>query len=428
MRSACSDLVAHGLAYVALVSPLSTLGIVWQASGGLIASAYLLAVFCMGFTAISYAVMSAHGASAGSAYAFARAHLGPSAGFLLGWMLLLDYLLTPALVFVFDVRGHGGSGSCGRACRLAGFAGGSGHRHQLVRHRGDLAGQQVRGCRAGGVRGRVCWPCVRRRSRRRPAPIVFSLRPFFDPARFEWHTLAGGAGLCLLSFLGFDAISTLSEEVRAGDRRLVGRATLLVLLVSGLSFVMMAWLLGNAMPHVAVKSELTAAFDLGEQLIGPAALLPMVLVMVFVAGFANALPMQASVARVLFAMGRDGQLPVALAQVHPQTGTPHVALLVSGAASFVIAFVMLDRAELLTATVCFGALAAFALLHVAVWVCMAWRGRSRRVGLHWIVPIVGCALCLAVLMALPPMAQMVGLAWLVVGIAAALWRRPSSSA
>ena len=417
-----ADLVAHGLAYVALVSPLSTLGIVWQASGGMIASAYLLAVVCMGFTAISYAVMSGEGASAGSAYAFASANLGPSAGFLLGWMLLLDYLLTPALVFVLMSAGmEAVVPAVGRAVWLVLLAGTviainwCGIVVTLRASKIAVALQAVFVVVFVGL-------CSRALAAQLGAE-AFSLRPFHEPARFDWHTLAGGAGLCLLSFLGFDAISTLSEEVRTGDRRLVGRATLLVLLVSGVSFVVMAWLLGNAMPHVVVKSELTAAFDMGEQLIGPAALVPMVLVMVFVAGFTTALPMQASVARVLFAMGREGQLPAALARVHAQTGTPHVALLASGAASFVIAFVMLDRAELLTATVCFGALAAFAMLHLAVWVRMGWRGRSPRIALHWGVPWAGALTCLAVLTQLPPMAQGVGLGWLVVGAAMSLWRR-----
>lgn len=162
---------------------------------------------------------------------------------------------------------------------------------------------------------------------------------------------------------------------------------------------------------------------MGEQLIGPAALLPMALVIVFVAGFSNALPMQASVARVLFAMGRDGQLPAALARVHPATGTPHVALGVSGAASFLIAWLMLDRAELLTAMVCFGALAAFAMLHLAVWVRMGWRGRSTRYVLHWLVPCLGGLICLAVLTQLPTTAQQVGAGWLAVGAAMALWRK-----
>ena len=94
------DLMAYGLTYIALVSPLSTMGFVWVASGGQIALAYLIGLVCISFTAMSYASMARRVPEAGSAYAFTRHALGPRAGFLAGWLLLLDYLLIPALVFV----------------------------------------------------------------------------------------------------------------------------------------------------------------------------------------------------------------------------------------------------------------------------------------------------------------------------------------
>jgi amino acid transporter len=414
------ELVAYGLAYVALVSPLSTLGIVWQASGGLIAAAYLLAVVCMGFTAISYAVMSTEMPSAGSAYAFTRQTFGPWLGFLSGWMLLLDYLLTPALVFVLMSAGmEAVVPAVGRMVWLVLLAGTVivvNWYGIVVTLRASKIAVAVQAVFVVVFLG-LCAQALMAKL----GSAAFSLRPFYDAARFDLSKLVGGTGLCLLSFLGFDAISTLAEEVRRDDRQLVGRATLWVLLLSGLMFVAMAWVLGNVMPVVVVKSDVTAVFDIGEQLLGPAALLPMALVMVFVAGFTTSLPMQASVARVLFAMGRDGQLPSALAQVHPRTGTPHVALLVSAAVSFGVAFVMLDHVELLTATVCFGALAAFTMLHVAVWVRMGLRARSRRIFVHWLAPILGAVVCTAVLAGLPTEAQRVGGAWLAVGAAAAWW-------
>ena len=93
-------LVAYGLAYIAPIAPLSTLGLVWQTSHGLIALAYLLGGLCMAFTAFSYAAMVREIRSAGSVYGFARAVLGPFAGFMAGWLILLDYLLIPAFVYV----------------------------------------------------------------------------------------------------------------------------------------------------------------------------------------------------------------------------------------------------------------------------------------------------------------------------------------
>ena len=94
------DLMAYGLAYIAPVAPLSTFGFVWEASGGLIALAYLLGAICMYFTAKSYAVMTEVIPTAGSVYGFARISLGTLPGFVAGWLILLDYLLIPALIFL----------------------------------------------------------------------------------------------------------------------------------------------------------------------------------------------------------------------------------------------------------------------------------------------------------------------------------------
>ena len=94
------DLVAYGLAYVAPIAPFSTLGFVWQESHGLIVLAYVLGAACMYFTAKSYAVMTETVPTAGSVYGFARHSLGAFPGFIAGWLILLDYLLIPAFVYV----------------------------------------------------------------------------------------------------------------------------------------------------------------------------------------------------------------------------------------------------------------------------------------------------------------------------------------
>src|SRR5580658_6690622 len=94
------DLVLYGLAYIAPFAPFSTLGFVWSESNGLIVLAYMLGAVCMYFTAQSYAIMTETLPTAGSVYGFARHSLGSFAGFIAGWMILLDYLLIPAFVYV----------------------------------------------------------------------------------------------------------------------------------------------------------------------------------------------------------------------------------------------------------------------------------------------------------------------------------------
>jgi amino acid transporter len=98
-------LVAYGLAYISLVAALLTFGIVWDAANGLISLAYLLGAICIYFTAKSYSTMAAIHPNAGSVYGYTKMALGPFAGFLAGWLILLDYLLIPALIFILMAIG-----------------------------------------------------------------------------------------------------------------------------------------------------------------------------------------------------------------------------------------------------------------------------------------------------------------------------------
>ena len=62
--------------------------------------AYLIGMVCMVFTAMSYAAMARAFPSAGSVYTYAQRGLGEAAGFFAGWMILLDYILVPALLYI----------------------------------------------------------------------------------------------------------------------------------------------------------------------------------------------------------------------------------------------------------------------------------------------------------------------------------------
>ena len=95
------DLVVYGLVYVSPVGPWSTWGFAGSLSGGVVALVYFLGAVALSLTALSYAQMCREIPDAGSVYAYARASMGDTVGFLAGWMVLLDYLLVPALMYVF---------------------------------------------------------------------------------------------------------------------------------------------------------------------------------------------------------------------------------------------------------------------------------------------------------------------------------------
>jgi amino acid transporter len=407
------DLIAYGLAYIAPIAPLTTLGFVWDASGGLIALAYLLGALCMYFTARSYATMTAEVPCSGSVYGFARYSLGELPGFIAGWLLLLDYLLIPALVFL--------AMSIGLETLLPGV---------------DRVSCLVL---LAAVTLAVNWFGVSVTTRVSLISVVMqlvvlltlliaailalqegkgtgalSLAPLYDAPDFDLSKIITATSICVLSFLGFDAISTLSEEVKSDDRRMVGRAILRVLLICTLLFVGSAWVLGNLMSGVTIEDPSVAIYTLLNTQIGPFSSQALVWI-VLIAGFSNVLPMQVGVTRVLYAMGRDSQLPKPLARLHPRHGTPHVALMVSGLLSLAVAIAMHDDFDTLALLVSFGALSSFFLLHVSVLVKLAIQGRSRRLFAHWVVPLLGIAVVLTVLVGMSPSTLTMGSLWLIIG-------------
>jgi amino acid transporter len=245
----------------------------------------------------------------------------------------------------------------------------------------------------------------------------FTLAPVYTAGAFAAGRIFSATSICVMSFLGFDAISTLSEEVEGHDRRVVGRAIIAVLVISAAFFVVVAFVLGNLLPGITIKDPAAATYELAAAAIGVWASVALAWATAIVVGFSNALPMQVGVARVLYAMGRDRQLPHALARVHRRYGTPYVGMLAAAAISTAVALAMRNLMDELATIVNFGALSGFLMLHASVLVHFAIKRRSRAWFAHWLVPILGIAVVLTVFSGMSTLAVEVGLGWLAAGIA-----------
>lgn len=207
------DLVLYGLAYIAPFAPLTTLGFVWKESNGLIVLAYALGGVCMYFTARSYAMMTEVLPSAGSVYGFARHSLGKFPGFIAGWMILLDYLLIPAFVYVLvAVALQTLIPGVDRGVWIVLLA--------VVTTAVNWFGISVT-ARANFVAvalqvlvlvGFVLLAVFALYSGKGNGALT--LKPLFDPAAFDAGKVFGATSICVMSFLGFDAVSTLAEEVK----------------------------------------------------------------------------------------------------------------------------------------------------------------------------------------------------------------------
>lgn len=409
------DLVLYGLAYIAPFAPLGTLGFVWTESNGLIVLAYLLGGVCMYFTAQSYATMTEALPTAGSVYGFARHSLGAFPGFIAGWMILLDYLLIPAFVYVL------------MAVALETLIPGVDRGVWIVLLVAITTGVNWFGitvtARANFIAvvlqvlvllGFVALCVVALYAGKGNGALT--LKPVFIAGAFDLHKIFAAASICIMSFLGFDAVSTLAEEVAGGDRRVVGRAIIAVLILSAVFFVGITWVFGDLMPGLAIKDQSAAIYELASWATGPWTAVVLAWSYATIVGLSNALPMQVGVARVVFAMGRDRQLPSVLARIHPKYRTPYVGMLVTAVISLAVALYMKNKLDDLASIVNFGALSGFLFLHVSVLARFVLRQRSRAWAAHLLVPVCGILVVLLVFSGMSGLAVKVGTAWLAVGL------------
>ncbi|MEG1826407.1 MAG: APC family permease [Gordonibacter sp.] len=411
------DMVVYGLIFMVPIAPFGIYGGVFADSGGMPALVYLVGTLAMVFTALSYGMLIREFPASGSVYAYTSRGLGPGIGFVSGWTLLLDYLLIPVLLYV--VASHALSGIVPEVppwvfsiafVVVNTFVNVRGIELANIVDRVALALEVL--CLAVFVVLGVKWLTTD------PASHGFTLDPLFNAATFDPSLVISAVSLGVLSFLGFDGIATLSEEAKDG-RRGPGRAMMASLLIVGTLFVLQTYLAGCISPDGAVfKDDQGNAFYLVAQVVGGRPLYVVCALATALSwGIFTALAAQTAVSRILFAMGRDGNLPRPLAKVHPKYRTPYVASLFVGVLTLVL---VLTFGQLGTDTISlfvnFGALTAFLLLHVTVIGYFFVKKRDGRWVAHLVSPLLGMLIIGYTWWGLDVPAKVLGLIWIAVGM------------
>jgi amino acid transporter len=408
------DLLIYGMVFMVPIAPFSVFGFVWHDAKGMVPLAYLVGLIGMLFTALSYAAMSHAFPLAGSVYTYAQRGLHEVAGFFSGWLILLDYILIPSLLYLFSAVALQPLFAAVPAWAwLVAFIGfnlivnligiqftARVNRHLLVMELITLAlfvGFGTFALYHGAGAGHL------------------TLQPIYDPRVFSIATVAGATSIAVLSFLGFDGISTLAEE-SSGNRDSVARATVLSLVLVGALFMLQTWLATDLARGMHFSDPATAFYEVAERAGGGWLRLVIIIAIVIASAIANAMAAQAAVARVLFAMARDGKLPKALARVHPRYKTPYVSTLVVAAISLLVGLAFSNRVDDLTRIVNFGALSSFLLLHLSVITHYFIRQRSGDWLRHLLFPLLGLTVILYVLYEMDRAAKLFGACWLALGV------------
>ncbi|MFC5695379.1 APC family permease [Pseudomonas sp. GCM10022186] len=407
------SVVLFGIAYMTPIIVLGTFGILADTTGGLVPAAYVAASVAMLFTALSYARMAAAFPVAGSAYSYVRKAINPKLGFLAGWAVLLDYLFLPMAIWLIGAAYlHSAFPAVPQAVWVLAFIG--------VTTAINVVGLRL----AKNVNGALMLVqflvllafvalCVHYVLGDASKPL-WSLEPFLREG-MQLPLIMSGAAIACYSFLGFDAVSTLTEETR-DPRRTIPRAILLITLIGGLIFIATSYFVQLAHPSTEFQSADSAAYEIARN-IGGDVFVSIFLIGLIVGQFTSGLSAQASASRLLFAMGRDGVLPQSLfGRLSERFGTPVGSIVLCG----VVALLAL-RMDVTTSTsfINFGAFLAFTLVNLSVifhyWLNGQRRG-PRELVQFLLFPLTGMVATLWLMVSLDHLAIILGLSWLAIGV------------
>jgi putrescine importer len=405
-------LVLFGMVYMVPLTVFTTYGIVTQTTGGRVPLAYLVTLAAMVFTARSYARMSSVYPVAGSAYAYTQKSFGAPIGFLAGWSLLLDYLFLPMLNYlVLGIYMNAAIPAISpwiwiliaivlvTVLNIVGIS-------SVARANFVLLAVQIVFIVVFVIMAVVATS---------KTGTVDLIRPFTgDGSAPGANPIFAGAAILCLSFLGFDAVSTLSEEAKDPTRS-VPKAIMIATVVSGIIFVLLSYVSQEVFP-----SNNFADVDAGSTDVMLAAggqFLNVFFTAAYVAGcIGSALTSQASVARILYAMGRDGIMPRKIfGQILAKFGTPALSILVVSVIS--LAAIWIDLTAL-ASIVSFGALVAFSVVNLTVIKHFFVDARERGGGAifnNLVLPLIGFVLTVWLWFSLSGLALTVGLIWLAIG-------------
>lgn len=302
------SLVMLGLGYLTPAVIFDTFGMALRDTKGHVSTAYTLTLIAMMFTAISYGKMVRAFSSAGSSYSFALKTLGPHIGFMVGWLSLLDYLLLPVINVLLakqylTVIFHGVPSwvfICGITIVIT-----------CINIRGI---QSTANINSFFVYFQIAIAlvfivlCIKEILNGMGVGTVLSIQPFYNN-NFDFYSIVNGATILCFSFLGFDAVSNYAEEAK-NPKRDVPRAIMLTALLGGGLFIVTSYFTSLAFPDTSLFTDIenSTAADISHH-IGGRMFQILFLAASFAGVFASGIASHASVARLLYVMGRDNVLP-----------------------------------------------------------------------------------------------------------------------
>lgn len=417
------DLVIYGIVAVTPSAPVTVFGEAQRRSAGHAVNTILLAMVAMVLTAISYGRMAALYPVAGSAYTYVGRGLNPYLGFLTGWAMLLDYLFLPLFCVIYATLTFQRLLPDVPFIAVAGCFAGMMTFANLWGIRSTARTSEVLVVGMGLVLLAYIVLAVRYVMARQGVGGLFSTVPFHSPATFDFQSVATATSFAALTYLGFDSVTTLAEEVK-NPKRSVMIATVGVCAFTGIFGGLLTYLAQLAWPeYEAFISFETAFLDVARRVGGPALFQAMIF-MLLVAIIGAGLTSQAGAARLMFGMGRDNVLPKKIfGYLDPKRRNPSLNILILGIVAFFGSLCM--SFELTAELLNFGAFLGFMGVNLAtIWQFYGKTQTDRRkhVVFDLVLPALGFLFCFGIWLGLGTPAKIAGNAWFALGLGYLAWR------
>jgi putrescine importer len=412
------DLILYGVIVIQPVAPMSVFGVLSERGHGHVVTAILIAMVAMLFTGISYGRMARAYPSAGSAFTYVAQEIHPSIGFVTGWSMVMDYILNPLICTIWCAQQ---AGDFAPGVPVWGWKIFFAVVFTLLNIRGVKTSARINSGMAIGMGAVVVviFVAAARYILGHPhSDPGFFARPFYDPAMFNTKALFGATSIAVLTYIGFDGISTLSEEAE-NPRRNIMYATVLTCVVIGVLSAIevyvaqLVWPASQAFPNVD-----TAYVHIAGRTWPP--LFTVVGFTLLLANFGSGMGAQLGAARLLYGMGRSNALPKSFfGAVDAKHHVPRNNVFFVGGIVLIGAFFLSYGlgAEMLN----FGALIAFMGVNAAAFLRYFVRAEQKKLW-NFIPPVLGFLICLGLWVNLSRPAMIVGSIWMIAGIAFGVWK------
>ena len=412
------DLILYGVIVLQPVAPMSAFGALSNRGHGLVVSAVLIAMIAMMATAVSYGKMARVYPSAGSAFTYVAREIHPAAGYITGWSMVMDYIVNPLICTIWCAgQAHEFAPGLPVWAWKIFFA----VVFTLLNLQGIKTSARVNAGLAAAMSAVVVVvfvTTIRYILGHPHSEPGFFTRPFYDPQTFTSGNLLGCTSIAVLTYIGFDGISTLSEEAE-NPRRNIMLATVMTCLAVGILsatevyVAQLVWPASQPFPNEDQAYVYAAARAW-------APMFKIVGATLLVANFGSGMGAQIGAARLLYGMGKSNALPKSFfGQVDARHGIPRNNVLFIGAIVLIGSFFLTfgRGIELLN----YGALLAFVGVNASSFVHYFWKGAERTI-LNFVIPVVGFVVCAFLWWGLSTPAKTLGSIWMAAGIAFGAWK------